>query len=161
ERAAEQATLAQELGQDVKEIELFLRYASALPPHDIGQENAVIRQRMQLIEDSIVNGSSASKGPGHYALGRGRLAMRDYEAAREHLEQAIAAGYTRPEVTYTLGLTLGGLYQNALDSALRIENKEAREAEKRRAEQSYLEPALRYLRESEGTKVESQTYIEG
>ena len=44
--ARDQARLAQRLGQDVKEMELFLRYAYALPLHDAGREKAVVRARM-------------------------------------------------------------------------------------------------------------------
>jgi len=159
--AERREALAAQLGQHVKEIELFLRYASALPPHDLDREKAVIRGRIQRILAAVEGGGSDSEGPGQYALGRGHLVLHDLEPARKHLEQALAAGYARPEVHYALGLALGGLYQQALDRAQRIENRPTREAERRAAEQMYLEAALGHLRGSEGTDVESKTYIEG
>jgi eukaryotic-like serine/threonine-protein kinase len=159
--AKRREALAEQLGQHVKEIELLLRSGSALPAHDMRREKAVIRAKMERIREVVARGGSGSEGPGPYALGRGHLALHEFEEARRYLEQAIAAGYARPEVHYTLGLSLGGLYQKGLDQALRIGDKGAREAKKREVEQTYLAPALDHLRASEGTAVESKTYIDG
>lgn len=159
--AKQREALAEQLGQHVKEIELLLRSGSALPAHDMRREKTIIRAKMERIREVVAHGGSGSEGPGPYALGRGHLALHEYEEARRYLEQAIAAGYARPEVHYTLGLSLGGLYQKGLDQAQRIGDKGAREAKKRELEQQYLAPALYHLRASEGTAVESKTYIDG
>jgi eukaryotic-like serine/threonine-protein kinase len=159
--ASEQASLGRELGEDVKYAELFLRSAYGLPAHDIERERRVVRVRLAGIERRMVEAGRAGQGPGHYALGRGLLALHDYEAARKHLELALAAEYTRPEVHYALGLALGGRYEEALDGARRIEDRAMREAAMLRAETSYREPAVRHLRASGGTEVESKAYIEG
>src|SRR5262249_38720361 len=139
----------------------FLRYATGLPAHDMAPEKALTRSRMLFIQNAIERGDGGSEGPGHYALGRGNLALHDYEEARRHLDLALAAGYELPEVHYALGLSLGGLYQEALDQAQRIEDQATREAKKREIEQRYLSPALRHLHASDATKVESRAYIEG
>jgi serine/threonine-protein kinase len=160
-QASEQALLARELGEDVKYVELFLRSAYGFPAHDIERERRVMRVRLADIERRMVNAGRAGEGPGHYALGRGYLALHGYEAASKHLEQAFAAGYTKPEVHYALGLALGGRYQEELDSARRIEDQATREAFTRKAEVAFRDAALRHFRESGETEVESRAYIEG
>lgn len=160
-QASEQARLGRELGEDVKYVELFLRSAYGFPAHDIEREIGVVRARLADIQRRMSESGAAGQGPGHYALGRGHWALHEYDSAQGHLEQALAAGYNRPEVHVALGLTLGQRYKNALDDARRIEDKTAREAVIRRAEMTYREPALRHLRESGGSEVESRTYIEG
>ena len=68
--AAEQASLARELGEDVKEMELFLRTAYELPLHDVEREKDVVRGRLQSIEARMV-ALRASHPPDlslHYAV---------------------------------------------------------------------------------------------
>ncbi|MDI1477829.1 serine/threonine-protein kinase [Polyangium sp. y55x31] len=159
--ASERARLARELGEDVKYVELFLRSAYGFPAHDIEREHRVVRARLAEIERRMAAAGRVGEGPGHYALGRGHLALHEYETAKSQLERAFGAGYTKPEVHYALGLALGGRYQEALDGARRIEDPAAREAAIRKAEASFRDPALAHLRESGGTEVESRAYIEG
>ncbi|MDI1434340.1 protein kinase domain-containing protein [Polyangium sorediatum] len=159
--ASEQARLARELGEDVKYVELFLRSAYGFPAHDIERERRVVRARLAEIERRMAAAGRAGEGPGHYALGRGHLALHEYETARTQLARAFAAGYTKPEVHYALGLALGGRYQEELDGARRLEDGAAREAAIRKAEASFRDPALQHLQASGGTAVESRAYIEG
>jgi tetratricopeptide (TPR) repeat protein/predicted Ser/Thr protein kinase len=159
--AAEQASLAQQLGQDVKEIETLMRLAYSLPLHDTRREKAIIRERMGVIERRMGEVAALGEGPGHYALGRGHLALHEYEAAVRHLRAAMLAGHTGPDVARAMGQALGELYRDALDKAQRIEDKAAREERIKEAEASYLEPALRHLQESGAARAESQPYIEG
>jgi len=159
--ASEQARIARELGEDVKYVELFLRSAYGFPAHDIDREQRVVRARLAEIERRVAEAGSAGEGPGHYALGRGHLALHEYESARVHLERALEAGYSQPEVRYALGLALGGRYQEEITGARRIDDAAAREAVIRKAESNFRDPALRHLRESGGTAVESRGYIEG
>ncbi len=159
--AAKQAELARELGEDVKYVELFLRSAYGFPTHDIDREQRVVRARLDAIQQRMTEAGRAGEGPGHYALGRAHVALHEYEPARTHLESALAAGYTRPEVHYALGLALGGRYREALDAARRIEDQAARDEATKKAESMFRDPALRHLRESGGTAVESRAYIDG
>ncbi|MDI1445410.1 serine/threonine-protein kinase [Polyangium sp. 6x1] len=159
--ASEQARLARELGEDVKYVELFLRSAYAFPAHDVEREHRVVRARLAEIERRMAAAGRVGEGPGHYALGRGHLALHEYETAQKQLERAFGAGYTKPEVHYALGLALGGRYQEELDGARRIEDAAAREAAIRKAEASFRDPALGHLRESGETEVESRAYMDG
>jgi serine/threonine-protein kinase len=158
--AQRREVLAEELGKTVIKIELFLRYAIAMPAHDMAPEKAVIQEQMRFLERTLARGDKNSAGPAHYALGRGHLGMKSYSAAQTNLELAIAEGYAPPEVHYVLGLALGKLYEQEIDRAQRIADKHTREERKKEAERSYRDPALLHLRQSNGTQVESKTYID-
>ena len=159
--AAEQAELSQQLGKDVKEMELLLRWAYALPLHDLGREKARIRDRMQEIERRIERMGEIGAGPGHYAIGRGHLALREPERAREHLQKAFAAGYGGPEVERALGRALGELYKKELEETYRIGDKKPRDERRAVLEKELLQPALRHLRAGSGDELESEAYMEG
>lgn len=158
--AQRREALAEELGKTVIKIELFLRYATAMPAHDMVAEKEVIQEQMRFLERTLASGDTNSAGPAHYALGRGHLGMKSYAAAQTNLELAITKGYAPPEVHYALGLALGKLYEQEIDRAQRIADKHTREEKKKEAERSYRDPALLHLRQSNGTQVESKTYID-
>ncbi|HZF55135.1 MAG TPA: protein kinase [Polyangiaceae bacterium] len=158
--ARDQARLAQRLGQDVKEMELFLRYAYALPLHDAGREKAVIRARMSRLAAQAAELRGLGEGPMHYALGRGHLALHEPKEAIEQLEKAISAGYRTPEVELAMGLAMGDLYKRALDEAQRIPDVKLREARRKEVEALHLAPALKHLSASAAAESESPRYIE-
>jgi serine/threonine-protein kinase len=95
--AGEQARIAQEMGENVKEMQLFMQYAHALPVHDIEREQAVIRKRLVDIATKMAAGGAIGRGAGEYALGRGFLALEEPENALEHLNEAETAGMVSPE----------------------------------------------------------------
>jgi serine/threonine-protein kinase len=94
-------------------------------------------------------------------LGRGHLAFREYEQAREELERAWRAGYRTPELAHSLGLALGALYQKALEEALRIETPAIREKRIAQLEKTLRDPALEHLRAARGESTEPSFYVEG
>lgn len=159
--AAEQAELSQQLGKDVKEMELLLRWAYALPLHDVSRETGRIRDRMQEIERRIERLGSIGAGPGHYALGRGHLALRDPERARGHLEKALSVGYGGPEVERALGRAFGEIYKKELEKTHRIGDKKPRDERRAVIEKELLAPALVHLRNGGGDELESEAYMEG
>ena len=116
-QAAEQARLARELGESVKEMELFLRVAQGLPLHDVERERDTVRARLQGLETFVRAAGEAATGPGHTALGLGQLALGEPSRAREHLERALAAGYVSSSLEYALGSALGELYRRGVRSA--------------------------------------------
>lgn len=159
--ASERARIATELGEDVKEMELFLRNAYGLPLHDVERERDVVRARLARVEERMAALGAAGEGPGHYAIGRGLLALREPERAIAHLRQASRMGYSPPEVDYAAGLALGELYRKALESTKRIENAEKRRARVAAIEAEYKEPALLHLRAALGARLEVPAYVEG
>ncbi|WP_170319725.1 serine/threonine-protein kinase [Polyangium spumosum] len=161
QQAAAEARLAQELGERVKEMELFLRAAYALPLHDVERERDVVRRKLAGIEQRMKEAGRVGEGPGHYALGRGYLALGDPEKAREHLEAAVAAGYRSPELEYALGRTLGELYRRALDETKRITNAEERKKREAELAAALRDPALGHLRAASGAEIEAPAYVEG
>ncbi|HRI72257.1 MAG TPA: protein kinase, partial [Polyangium sp.] len=160
-QAAIRETFARELGESVKEMELFLRAAYELPVHDVERERDVIRGRLYEIEERMVQAGKVGEGPGHYALGRGHLALGDPETARKHLEMAVAAGYSTPDVEYALGRAIGELFQRALAETKRIANEEERKKKVAEIEKALRDPALLHLRGASGARLESPLYAEG
>jgi serine/threonine-protein kinase len=159
--AAEQARLSRELGEDVKEMELFLRSAYGLPLHNVERERDVIRARLGKIEKTAARAGESGRAPGDYALGRGYLALQEPEKARELLERAEAGGYTSPELDYALGRALGEVYRKELAKTKQIQNKEERAAAIQKVEVSYRGPALIHLGAARGAMLESPAYVEG
>jgi serine/threonine-protein kinase len=160
-QAAEQARLARELGESVKETELFLRAAYGLPLHDVERERDVVRARLGEIQQRMGALGRAGEGPGHYALGLGQLALGDAEQAREHLEQALAAGYSSPDLQYALGRAMGELLRRAMEDVRRITNEEERQKRVARLDKEIREPALVHLRAAVGARIEVPEYAEG
>jgi serine/threonine-protein kinase len=161
QEAATQARIAQELGERVKEMELFMRAAYELPLHDVERERDVVRRKLSAIEQRMKEAGSAGEGPGHYALGRGHLALGDHALAREHLEKAVAAGYSGLELEYALGRTLGELYRRALEETKRITNEEQRKKREAELAVALRDPALSHLRAAAGAEIEAPAYVEG
>ncbi|HEU4404578.1 MAG TPA: serine/threonine-protein kinase [Polyangiaceae bacterium] len=159
--AAEQATLSRELGESVKEMELFLRGAHSMPLHDVERERDVVRGRLGAIEARMAAAGEAGLGPGHYALGRGRLALQEPDAALAHFERADAAGYRSPGLDYATGVALSAVYKRALDETKRVETRALREARVAEIEARYKRPALARLRAALSGTIEAPAYAEG
>ncbi|MGK4007769.1 protein kinase [Sorangium sp. So ce1036] len=162
ELSAQVASLAQGFGQDVKEMELFMRYAYALPLHDVSREKGVIRARMGEIDRKMraMRGAAGelAAGPGNYALGRGHLALHEPEEALARLEAAQRSGYVEREAKLAAGLAHGMLYQKGLDRARRLASTQERAAQQRELDARHKAPAIRYLRESVSSSVAPSTY---
>lgn len=160
-QAAIRETFARELGESVKEMELFLRAAYELPLHDVERERDVVRERLREIEERMTLAGKVGEGPGHYAIGRGHLALGDPDAARKHLEMAIAVGYSTADVEYALGRALGELFHRALAETKRIANEGERKKKVTELEKVLRDPALLHLRAATGARLESPLYAEG
>lgn len=160
-RAAERARLAQRFGQEVERMEGFLRYAYALPLHDVRGEQRVVRDRMSRVEAQMRELGDLASGPGSYALGRGHLALGEPLAARVRLQEAWDAGYRSPESAFALGQALAEVYRDAIEDAGRIPIKELRDARLAALKESLQAPALRLLGASRGVTLESPSYLAG
>ncbi|NNE09114.1 MAG: protein kinase [Gemmatimonadetes bacterium] len=157
--AAQRSRLAQSFGQQVERIEAIARYSAMAPLHDIRPERAMIMSNMDDLEQRMAEVGDLARGPGNYALGRGFLGLRSYEEARARLETAWEDGDREPEVAYALGVVMAYLYQDALSAANELRSEEEREAERRRIEIEYRDPALDYLHQMEGLEVESPEFV--
>jgi serine/threonine-protein kinase len=157
--AAERARLAQQLGQEVAQMESGLRYAHLAPLHDTRLERERMRARMKDLELRMAKLGPIAEGAARYALGRGHLALREWDAARRDLEAAFAAGQRAPEVRYALGQTLGALYQAALAEAER--DASTRDTKRKELERTLRDPALDHLRAAKAAEMESPEYAEG
>ena len=148
--AAERERLARRFTERVEGIEASARYSALSRLHDIRADQQALRRRMDELAADVARGGPLASGPGHYALGRGWLALGDRKAARVELEQAWAAGYREPRVAYALALVLGALYQEALNDAERLRDADQREAKKQAIKRELRDPALGYLKQSQG-----------
>lgn len=159
--SAARARHAQEFGQQAAEIEGFLRYAHSLPVHDIRKEVAVVQAKMHLVEERVDELGRTAAGPGHYALGRGYLALRQYDKAREHLENAGREGYRTPEVAMALGRVYGALYQKELLALAQVQDAEERKMRKAAAAKILRDPAVTHLRSGHGDPLVAAEFVEG
>jgi serine/threonine-protein kinase len=159
--ATERTRLAQTLGQDIKEIEWFLRLAHALPLHDTGPERRLVRERMAGLAARGAELGPEGEAPVHYALGRAHLALRELERAREELLRAHGLGLDTPELHYALGRTLGELYHRKLEEIRHSGNPTWQAERRRELEREYLQPALASLERSRGLRLESPEHLAG
>ena len=157
--AAERERLARRFTEKVERIEAMARYSALSPLHDIRGDRSTLRDRMTEIETEIRQAGEVAAGPGHYALGRGYLALNDDDHARSELESAWHEGFHEPQAAYALALVMGHLYQHGLVAAERIEDRQRREAEKRKLEEQFRRPALDYLAASRGAETPSPEYV--
>ncbi|HLL85034.1 MAG TPA: hypothetical protein VK420_20355, partial [Longimicrobium sp.] len=159
--ARKRAEIAQKLGTAVKDLEWLVRSAHLVPLHDTGPEKAVVRARMADIESEMRSYGDLAAGFDHYALGRGHLALQEWDKAHEHLARAEAEGVRSPELDYALGRVLGELYRRALEDARRSGDKSYFARRKAELEQEYLAPALVHLEKCRGLPTVSASYLDG
>ena len=160
-QARRQAELLRELGQEIKDLEWWMRSAHSMPLHDIEREKAQVRQRMAQLEQRFAGGGAA--GLVAYGLGRGHLALHEYKPAYQQLMRAEALGTTLPELHEALGRVQGELYVQALEDARRSGDASFFETRRRELEAQYLAPALRHLAavQQSGARVQSPEYLAG
>lgn len=159
-RARQRAQLAQQLGQDIRDMELFMRFGYALPTHDIRREQAVVRAKMDGLSARLKTANRESGAALHYGLGRGHLVLRQYADAQRELQIALQAGYESESLRTALGLALGERYRQELTQAKRFGNKQWIAQRDQELTTEFLHPALKYLRD-DPQGVESPLYVKG
>ncbi len=157
--AAEREKRARIFTEVVERIEAMALYSALAPLHDIRPDRLALRADLDSLDNAIQAAGPLSAASGHYALGRGALALGEPEKARSELELAWNQGYREPRVAYALALVLGDLYQTARLEAERIQDAPLREAKKKDIAGKYRDPALAYLKQAEGAKVPSPHYM--
>jgi eukaryotic-like serine/threonine-protein kinase len=160
-QASAQARAAQEFGADASWIEEMLRRAYTAPPHDVRAERVRVSTRLEQIAHRMEGYGAVASGPGNYALGRGYLALEQYDKARTHLERAWADSFRGPEVAWALGRVMTALWEVALEQAQRSASSQERKLAQQAAEATFREPALRYLQASTQAQLDAPAYLEG
>ncbi len=146
-RSAQQTHLLQEFAQQTQEIDGIMRYAALLPIHNVTPEIQMVRERVKEIEKQMNRIGGFALGPGNYSLGRGSLALHEYDKSRHYLELSWNRyNYKEPHVASALGLTLAKLYQREFSKASHIRNAADREIRLKTIEKEYREPALNYIK---------------
>jgi serine/threonine protein kinase len=146
-RTNQQAATFQEFGQEVTRMEAIMRYAYLLPLHNIEPEKKKVIDRIQQINQRMQTLGSQGYGPGHYAIGRGYLALHRYQEAYDHLIQAWKIyDYHQPAVANALGLSLAMLYQEKLRQSESFFSKDQLQKQKEELEKKYRDPALQFIK---------------
>ena len=158
-RAVQQARLAQQFGEDTRQVEWTMRAAHLVPIHDLSEDVSSVREHMAAIEDRM--GDPIARGAGHYALGRGYLALGDAQRAGDELQAAWDGGYQDPDVAYALGLAMTQQYQLELAALPSIADPDTRAARRIEVREEFLGPSVRYLSASEGSELASPAYVLG
>lgn len=159
QRAFIRERLAQHYTELADTIDGMARYSTLSPLHDIRADQASIRERIQTLEKEIDQTNALARGVGHYALGKGYFSLGDYSNALKHLELAWENNYREPRVAYVTSLVYGQSYQEALIEAKSILSKSTRTQRIENIRKKYREPALKYLRQSQGADVPSEAYL--
>lgn len=159
-QAQKQAELAQKLGQEISQMEWLLRSARQLPLHDLEREKGIIRRRMLRLEDELSSYGGIGKGLGHYALGRGHLALHEYPQALKELLAAQDSGNVSADVHYALGLVLGKHYEQAMYQARLSGGGDWAEKRLLELRPRYLLPAIESLQKSRALASETPGYLE-
>lgn len=154
DQTREKARLSLVFGQEAERIEALIRYTYMLPRHDIRKEMSDIRIKIEDIEQRIRLEASNEFGYGDAALGRGYLALGDFEQAQTYLESAWDKGFQGPRVAFSLARTKGLIYEDRLErieqeyraNKSTVEDIEDFEKLKKALDDLYLKPALQYLR---------------
>jgi len=155
-RLREQA--AQRFALKIRDAEHLLRIERMMPGHDIRPAEARLRTRMAQIRQSLNRLGKQSQGPGHYALGRGYLALKQYPEATRALEAAWQTDFQAPEVAYGLGMALLKQYEELrLQSIAKHEPSEVRQ----RLKQEMTPPALQWMARAKGASVDHPDYGAG
>ncbi len=157
--ATRRERFSRQFTERVERIEALARYSGLSQLHDTRADREALRVRMRELEAEIHEAGPLAVGAGHYALGRGALALGDEPLAREHLEAAWRHGFRDSRVAWSLALVMGHLYQEQLLEAERMRSPEQRESRRRDLQRQYREPALDWLRQSQGADVPSPEYV--
>ncbi|PIE02221.1 MAG: hypothetical protein CSA81_08265 [Acidobacteria bacterium] len=159
-RAGQRETMIQAVSEKVEGMDGVLRLSQMLPVHPVENDYIKIERLMEDIRAMMREMGSTGKGPGNYALGKGYMALKLYEKAREHLELAWNSDYQDPRVAYALGQVLGVFYQRAQSELNSIEDLSLRRIRESEIENEFLKPAAQFLKQAQGLSIVAPEYLE-
>ncbi len=141
-----QAKLLIEFLQEARHTEDIMEHACKAPLHNVTREREQATIQLERIRVRMLKEGSVALGPGNYALGRGYMALREFDKARQHMEAAWSRyGYRIPEVAYSLGLILSELYKQELPLVRRIQDEERRKSRNLEMDKQYRIPVQKYI----------------
>ena len=160
--AAEQRIeLVSRLHSLAPELRTRLRSAHMLPLHDIRPAREAVRGVMRDIERQAQTSAGQDEvALINFVLGEGCRALGDNERALALLEAAWVAGERGPHMDAALGDALGIAYESRLNQIEHMVQSNRREAELRRIEAHYRDPAMVRLRAALAARAGSPTYLE-
>ena len=159
-RSARQAALAGRLGEEIRDVEWMFRAAQMSPLHAIGPQTQLVRQRIARLERIMAEAGSIAYGPGHYAIGRAFLTLREESTALDHLELAWRSGYRTPDTSMALGLAHDAVFRAEMDKAQRIAGDAERGARIRELERAHGDPAVRDLEAGRTSAIMPARYVQ-
>ncbi len=159
-RATRQAALAQQLGQEIRDLDWLFRAAQMSPLHAIEPQKRQVRERMARVEQMTETVGSLAFGPGHYALGCGFLTLGDTTKALHHLELAWESGYRTADTATALGLAHGEIFRVELARAQRIGVDRERAARIGELEAAHRDRALYFLGEGRSSSIVPTRYVD-
>ena len=160
-KARRQVVVAQRFAAQARDIRWMMRAEYLSPPHDLEPARARAKAREVDLKEEMDRLGSIAIGPGELALGQVRLALRDYQAADQHLEAAWKAGVRTPEAAFARGVVLSNLYRIGLKRSRGLSDPEAQQRERTRLESELREPALEMLHRGLDDSTTPPAYIEG
>ncbi|GEM_PF-931204 len=159
-RGQRTARITRRLAREAAAIEWRMRAEYLAPEHDVRSAQEEVERHIGAMVAAAREGGRIARGTASAAAGRGWLTLGRYVKARKALEQAWEAGVRDPEVAYTLGVTLGELYREALGRANRLQDPVMARGAREKARRTLRDPALRYLTAARGTTTAPAAYVE-
>lgn len=102
-----ETSLANRFAEATRQMELGLLLERTQPIHDLRPAQARVRARMEALQAEMAALGPGADGPGHLALARGALSLRDFSLARAEAERAWEAGGRTPAHARALARALG------------------------------------------------------
>ncbi|RLE21546.1 MAG: hypothetical protein DRJ65_15840 [Acidobacteria bacterium] len=159
-QAQRQTRLAREFSQKASSIEWMMRAEHLAPPHNLQETKKLVEERINDLETQVSEIGGTSAAPGHAAIGRAWAGLGDHQKAQASLENAWNLGLRTPELSCALGLSLGNLFNRALNATYRIVDEGLRETAVEQARRDFRDPALVHLGECRGSVDMPSGYVD-
>ncbi len=157
-RARQRADFVAQMGMTLIRLEEIVQASEMGPLHDTRSDRRQVSELLNLVRSDAARYGATTRAPLAYAMGRFHLALHDYEAALEDLQDAWDRGFRNPESAEGLGMALGEAYRLRRQALEQIKDPERRKAQEARLQKTLQEPALAYLSQAQGGRSEDQDY---
>ena len=157
-RARQRADFVAQMGMTLIRLEEVVQASEMGPLHDTRSDRRQVNELLNLVRTDAARYGATTRAPLAYALGRFHLALHDYEAALEDLQDAWDQGFRNPESAEGLGMALGEVYRLRRQALEQIKDPQRRKAQEARLQKTLQEPALAYLSQAQGGRPEDQGY---